>query len=139
RPHPGGRAFLALLRCAADNLSARRFAEYLSLGQVPEAGTVAADAFPSSSDEVFGAAGERAERDAQARENLHDEKDGSERRAVRAPWKWERLLAESRVIATEQRWERRLSGLIHECELQQQELTRTDSGSPRIDQLARKI
>ena len=38
RPHPAGRAFLALLRCAADNLSARRFAEYLSLGQVPEAG-----------------------------------------------------------------------------------------------------
>ena len=60
RPHPAGRAFLALLRCAADNLSARRFAEYLSLGQVPEAGPAVADTFPSSSDEVFGVAGERA-------------------------------------------------------------------------------
>lgn len=139
RPHPAGRAFLALLRCAADNLSARRFAEYLSLGQVPEAGHAAADTFPSSSDEVFGAAGERAGREAQAREEEHDEAGGSERRAVRAPWKWERLLAESRVIATEQRWERRLSGLVHECELQQQELARTDPGSPRIDQLTRKI
>ena len=35
RPHPAGRAFLALLACACEHLSARRFAEYLSLGQVP--------------------------------------------------------------------------------------------------------
>src|SRR6185312_14449657 len=27
RPHPAGRAFLSLLACAMDNLSARRFAE----------------------------------------------------------------------------------------------------------------
>jgi hypothetical protein len=37
RPDPAGRAFYALLRCAAEGLSARRFAEYLSLGQVPDA------------------------------------------------------------------------------------------------------
>ena len=37
RPDPAGRAFFALLRCAAEGLSARRFAEYLSLGQVPDA------------------------------------------------------------------------------------------------------
>ena len=36
RPEPGGRAMLALLCCAAENLSARRFAEYLSLAQVPD-------------------------------------------------------------------------------------------------------
>jgi hypothetical protein len=35
RPEPAGRAFLALLSCRADDLSARRFAEYLSLAQVP--------------------------------------------------------------------------------------------------------
>jgi ATP-dependent helicase/nuclease subunit B len=35
RPDPSGRAFLALLACAGDGLSARRFAEYLSLAQVP--------------------------------------------------------------------------------------------------------
>ena len=35
RPDPAGRAFLSLLACAADGLSASRFAEYLSLGQVP--------------------------------------------------------------------------------------------------------
>jgi CRISPR/Cas system-associated exonuclease Cas4 (RecB family) len=32
RPHPEGRAFLALLECAREQLSARAFAEYLSLG-----------------------------------------------------------------------------------------------------------
>jgi ATP-dependent helicase/nuclease subunit B len=37
RPHPAGRALLALLSCADENLSANRFAEYLSLAQVPAA------------------------------------------------------------------------------------------------------
>ncbi len=37
RPHPSGRAFLAILSCAVERLSAVRFAEYLSLAQVPEA------------------------------------------------------------------------------------------------------
>jgi len=36
RPHVSGRAFLALLHCAEERLSASRFAEYLSLGQAPE-------------------------------------------------------------------------------------------------------
>ena len=43
-PDPAGRAFLALLSCAAEGLSARRFAEYLSLGEVP--GDVPAPAAP---------------------------------------------------------------------------------------------
>src|SRR5215470_1561696 len=34
RPDPSGRAFLALLSCASDGISAARFAEYLSFGQV---------------------------------------------------------------------------------------------------------
>jgi RecB family exonuclease len=38
RPDVGGRAFIALLRCAAEDLSATRFAEYLSLGQMPDEG-----------------------------------------------------------------------------------------------------
>jgi len=36
RPDAAGRSLLALLYCAAEGLSASRFAEYLSLGQVPE-------------------------------------------------------------------------------------------------------
>src|SRR4029079_4218951 len=35
RPDPAGRAFVALLSCAVEGLSAKRFDEYLSLGQVP--------------------------------------------------------------------------------------------------------
>jgi ATP-dependent helicase/nuclease subunit B len=37
RPDIAGRSFLALLYCADERLSASRFAEYLSLGQIPEA------------------------------------------------------------------------------------------------------
>ena len=36
RPDPAGRSLLALLHCTAEGLSASRFAEYLSLGQLPE-------------------------------------------------------------------------------------------------------
>jgi CRISPR/Cas system-associated exonuclease Cas4 (RecB family) len=36
RPDACGRAFLALLHCAEERLSASRFAEYLSLGQMPD-------------------------------------------------------------------------------------------------------
>ncbi len=54
RPHPAGRAFLALLACAAEGLSARRFAEYLSLGQLPAPGQ-ADVAWCASTDEAFAA------------------------------------------------------------------------------------
>src|SRR4029079_9372154 len=61
RPHPAGRAFLSLVACALDNLSARRFAEYLSLGQVPLGDAEPAPtAVPSSTDEVFGQLSERS-------------------------------------------------------------------------------
>jgi ATP-dependent helicase/nuclease subunit B len=36
RPDAAGRSLLALLHCAEEGLSASRFAEYLSLGQMPE-------------------------------------------------------------------------------------------------------
>jgi len=38
RPDPAGRAFLALLRCRAEDYSALRFAEYVSIGEVPNEG-----------------------------------------------------------------------------------------------------
>ena len=144
RPHPAGRAFLALIACAQENLSASRFAEYLSLGQVPDPSSAPAAAFPASSDEVFGALGARAEAAAQLDEAADRAAaaatmDASTRRAFRAPWKWERLLAESRVVASGERWERRLKGLVHECELQRRELVRTEPESPRLDYLAHKI
>jgi len=69
------------------------------------------------------------------REHPNDERH----RSVRSPWRWERLLAESRVVATGDRWQRRLHGLAHECRIQKTELERTDPDSPRIDHLQRKI
>jgi ATP-dependent helicase/nuclease subunit B len=42
RPDPAGRAFLALLECARERLSATRFAEYLSFAQAPRENGVAA-------------------------------------------------------------------------------------------------
>lgn len=138
RPHPGGRAFLALIACAQENLSARRFAEYLSLGQVPAGpSATAGDTFPASQDEVFGRLADRAGDQAQADEPGEPVEEMP--RAFRAPWKWERLLAESRVITSAERWRGRLDGLMHECRLQQAELERTEPGSGRLSHLERKI
>jgi hypothetical protein len=54
RPDPAGRAFVALLSCAVDGLSAKRFDEYLSLGQVPQvAGQAAAPGLVTPLDDVF--------------------------------------------------------------------------------------
>jgi CRISPR/Cas system-associated exonuclease Cas4 (RecB family) len=46
RPDPAGRAFIALLSCASEGLSAKRFDEYLSLGQVPDVSPKAAAGAP---------------------------------------------------------------------------------------------
>ena len=48
RPEPGGRALLALLECLAEQYSARRFAEYLALGQVPDPHTAADESVGAS-------------------------------------------------------------------------------------------
>ncbi|MFN7913863.1 MAG: PD-(D/E)XK nuclease family protein [Vicinamibacterales bacterium] len=143
RPHPAGRAFLAILRCRLENLSARRFAEYLSLGQVPQDGQVGPagqaerpDVYPASQDDVFGSIAERA--DVQAEADADDAHAREAPRAFRAPWRWERILAESRVVNTASRWEQRLSGLMEECDVQVRELTRTEPDSGRLAQLRRK-
>jgi ATP-dependent helicase/nuclease subunit B len=142
RPHPAGRAFLAILACASDDLSAARFAEYLSLGQVPqEAGSSQAMAlpFPASSDEVFGVLAGREGQEGQEGKEGREGQEGPERRPLRSPWKWERLLGETRVVAGEERWARRLNGLVAECEVQRRALQRTEPDSPRIAHLGRKI
>ena len=121
RPEPGGRALLALLACAGENLSARRFAEYLSLSQLPASPPAAgADQIVVAAADAEFAAG--ALRDdlatASAPEDLDEPPSPIVEPAARAPWRWEKLLVEAAVIGSRDRWARRLAGLAAELRLQ---------------------
>ena len=124
RPHPAGRAFLALLACAAEHLSAARFAEYLSLGQVPQPDQEDEGAFAASQDDVFGRPAEIAvdEIEAEAAEAAREPADADApvvAGTLRAPWRWERLLIDAGVIGqSADRWRRRLDGYARELERQ---------------------
>jgi RecB family exonuclease len=113
RPNPGGRALLALLACAAEKLSASRFSEYLSLGQVPEAPQPPVWTPPQG--ELFAnlLSPERA-----AQEEGKD--------PVRSPRYWERLLVDAAVIGGYDRWFRRLQGLSKEFQKRIEELGSED-------------
>ncbi len=144
RPDPAGRAFLALLACADEDLSARRFAEYLSLGQVPPAGAPAADAWSPPTDEIAEAIVPAADRavDRDPEEEAHaaasePARDGVMAGSLRAPWRWEELLVESAVIGHRDRWERRLRGLAEEYRRKMEELESDEPESPRIPALRR--
>jgi CRISPR/Cas system-associated exonuclease Cas4 (RecB family) len=129
RPSPSGRALLALLDCACEGLSARRFAEYLSLGQVPTRAesTRAEPAVLARTDEPAETGPYRYLTDGDDRPDLEEESairtaredgdpvDGS----LVQPWKWEALIVESSVIGGDpERWRRRLKGLARNYEIQ---------------------
>jgi CRISPR/Cas system-associated exonuclease Cas4 (RecB family) len=152
RPHPAGRAFLAMLRCAVEKLSARRFAEYLSLAQVPQLDALSTPApFVPSIDEVFGPAADAAA--ASHPDGPEPEPAGIDQLpepdpdgvavvdgALRAPWKWEKLIVESSVIGGgAERWHRRLDGLAREYRLRLREETSEDPDSPVVQRLARDL
>jgi RecB family exonuclease len=127
RPDPAGRAFHALLCCAAENLSARRFAEYLSLSQVPDAKPDGAppDAAPSSDRWVApdqdliplsiadALSGESFPQNHSGTAN-DPGKDPVIAGQLRAPRRWERLLVETAVIGGRERWRKRIGGLAQE-------------------------
>lgn len=132
RPDPSGRAFLALLACRAEGLSAKRFAEYLSFGQVPEPDAAGApptdrEFWAGPDDDSLGPASE-ASRDAQAAESARAAATPGKPRqltldfdrapviegTLRTPWKWEELLVEAAVIGGLDRWRRRIAGLENE-------------------------
>jgi hypothetical protein len=155
RPDPAGRAFVALLSCAVEHLSARRFDEYLSLAQVPRLDRSAADladsALARSHDEVL----PQVRDDDEAAETpeaaipdapLTDSDDEAiVAGALRAPWKWEELIVESAIVGgrsrTEgrERWRRRLAGLAAEYEIRIRELQREEPESSRIKRYARDL
>ena len=151
-PHPAGRAFLALLACAAEQLSARRFSEYLSLGQVPP---LAPDGGPpgdrgrwvppDSAPDLVPAPAQPSLFDApssppaDAGSPPAAPPDGDERPvlegSLRAPFRWERLLVESAVVGGRDRWERRLDGLAREMALKVAALRADEPESPRAARL----
>jgi ATP-dependent helicase/nuclease subunit B len=158
RPHPAGRAFLAILACVCEKLSARRFAEYLSLAQVPQLTAERRefefvipvdDALPIVAAAAQRVDGEESNDDASAR--LSESAANSSRRdldvtdavvagTLRAPWKWETLIVESAVIGGDPaRWHRRLDGLAREYRLMIQEELSDDPESPRALRLEREL
>jgi ATP-dependent helicase/nuclease subunit B len=149
RPHPAGRAFMAVLACACEKLSARRFAEYLSLAQVPRGNSARAPGFVALDDEMLGPVVDRSPERADGEDSGSDPGAATDGAgddepvvdgALRAPWKWEKLIVESAVIGGDPgRWHRRLSGLAHEYGVKIREETRDDPESPRAKRFRRDL
>jgi ATP-dependent helicase/nuclease subunit B len=166
RPHPAGRAFMALLSSAADGLSARKFDEYLSLGQVPRVNAPAAGTNPARrpgreagepvvpDDEAYDAfaaeadaagAGRDEWRDAAEREGPDSDDEAVVGGTLRSPWKWEELIVESSVVGGRTRaeggarWRRRLDGLANDYRLRLAELLKEEPESPRVERYRRDL
>ena len=149
RPAPAGRAFLALLDCAAEELSATRFAEYLSLGQLPDlnedGGPAAPPEMPWSppQHELAPPPPEGYSQPVQLDLFAAPERVAEPERlpaiegTLRAPWRWERLLVDAAVIGGRDRWERRLSGLAREIQARLDEVD--DPGGSEAATLERQI
>ena len=134
RPDPAGRAFLSLMDCAAEQLSASRFAEYLSLGQLPglEDGTPPSrtkedlwvaprhDFAPSPTVATGGP--EQLDLFASPTKVREPELEPAIEGTLRAPRRWEKLLVDAAVIGGRDRWERRLAGLENEFRARLQEI-----------------
>jgi len=144
RPHPAGRAFLALLACATDGLSARRFAEYLSLGQLPPSGVQDQGWYPPADDLLASPAPDDDDVEADEEQAWNEEAgDDSVPRVIgtlRAPRQWERLLVEAAVInGGADRWKRRLDGLRREFIVRRDEALRQDPESTRAAAIDRDL
>jgi ATP-dependent helicase/nuclease subunit B len=150
RPHPAGRAFLALLACASEKLSARRFDEYLSLAQVPSlVDTPRTFEFVVPDDEELALSGiaegtdvdrPAADNEASAEASTAGEEEAVVHGSLRAPWKWETLIVESAVIGGDPaRWYRRLNGLANDYQLRLAAERRDDPDSPHAARLERDL
>ena len=132
RPDPAGRAFLALLACAQEKCSASRFAEYLSLGQVPAPEDLAQAPAPlPPDDELLASFFSPNTGAAVAPEPIQQST------YIVAPVFWERLIVDAAVVGGRARWERRLTGLENEFRFQLAALERENS--PRAEFAQRQI
>jgi CRISPR/Cas system-associated exonuclease Cas4 (RecB family) len=135
RPDPAGRAFLALLGCAADGCSASGFAEYLSIGETPQVDSSGHPVqlelkFVLPEDEILGPFTGAAP--------VEEENDAGDVASIPTPIAWERLLIDASVVGGRERWHRRLKGLEQEYQLQLAELRRT-SGTTEVEHIERQI
>ena len=149
-PDPAGRAFLLLLACAAERLSARRFAEYLSIAQVPPptaGGGPPADEriwrHPAQAAELLPAPAlpEQPPPGAVAPDPPHGAAASAEdaAAAMRTPWQWHRLLVDAAVVGGLDRWRRRLDGLERELELRRDACARDDPEAARLPAIERDL
>ncbi|BCS35358.1 hypothetical protein TBR22_A45850 [Luteitalea sp. TBR-22] len=147
RPDPAGRALLALLACAAEGLSARRFAEYLSLAQVPPVGAPAGTLLPrpgaplvDEEAEALGLSNVTA-MPGQADDESDDAATGALDAASgrRSPWRWEAILDDAQVIGGADRWARRLRGHREQLHLRAEAAYKDDPSSPRHESLRRHV
>jgi ATP-dependent helicase/nuclease subunit B len=155
RPDPAGRAFIALLSCGVEGLSAKRFDEYLSLGQVPPVGARREQpAVILPEDEVFAELGERmdgspdddsADPSAPAPVEIDSDDEAVIAGTLRSPWKWEELIVESAVVGGRTRadgsarWRRRLDGLAADFRYRIRELQQEEPESARIARYQRDL
>jgi ATP-dependent helicase/nuclease subunit B len=151
RPDPAGRAFLALLACADEKFSAKRFAEYLSLGQVPVLNKRGGppegrQRWTAAEDEILGlglAAPVPADAELPEKARTDDAVDSDESPQIggtlRAPWNWEKLLVDAAVIGGKDRWERRLNGLDAEFRLKLKEVTSREPESSKAVAIERDL
>ena len=138
-PDPAGRAFLALLACASERLSAARFSEFLSLGEVPDATSTGAPPPPLAEELRFVPADDELALNIEQGDREIGRMSGSDSLisrspdlpvqiadsedapviggTLRAPRLWERLLVDAAVIGGKDRWVRRLDGLEKDYDL----------------------
>ncbi len=143
-PDPAGRAMLALLSCSADGLSAKRFAEYLSLGQVPapESNKNVESRWVAPADELVARIAETEELDntavsADSALVAKPEDNAVIDGTLRTPARWERLLVDSAVIGGKDRWARRLNGLANELLLRIEEIAPEEEA--RVESIRRNV
>ncbi len=138
RPHPSGRAFLALLACRRERGSGRRLIEYLSTGELPHTTASAAEVLPL--DEALGRFGEGDP------EALLDIVSSPLPEPVRLPVRrWQRMLGEIGISHAGESASiaaylgKRLSILKVELERQQRDAEREDGEAGPRERIERDL
>ncbi len=142
RPNPAGRGLLALLACASEKLSATRFSEYLSLGQIPQIEDPPQPApepkWVPAQGELFPAVAAGAVDELTTVEESAE--DARPQTAPAGPRQWERLLVDAAVIGGHDRWIRRLKGLEKELQKRMLELGGDDDAThQRLERELRQL